>query len=216
MAGLVPLILKCAVSIAVLTCSLALSAAALPGSNPDGDDLVIHQVTDGDDLLLQAHHHRQQQHHHHRGRLSANKLLGAEKEFQSFIERYGKSYDTREEYLHRLGIFAKNMVRAARHQLLDPTAVHGVTPFSDMSEEEFERMYTGMHGGTGGLGFGNGVTETAPPLDVDDLPEDFDWREKGAVTEVKQQVKSFLSTSYYYKIALPACLRILFLPIELG
>lgn len=168
-----PLILKCAVSVVALTCALALSAAALPGSNPDRDNLVIHQVTNGDDLILQALHHRQQQ-QQHRGGLSANKLLGAEKEFQSFMERYGMSYDAREEYLHRLGIFAKNMVRAAEHQLLDPTAVHCVTPFSNLSEEEFERMYTRMHGSTGGLGFGYGVTETAPPLDVDYLLEDFD------------------------------------------
>ena len=28
------------------------------------------------------------------------------------------------------------------HKVLDPTAVHGVTPFSDMSKEEFEELYT--------------------------------------------------------------------------
>ncbi|KAF3434040.1 hypothetical protein FNV43_RR25143 [Rhamnella rubrinervis] len=177
MAGLVPPALTCAVSVLVLTCALTLSALALHASNSE-DDLIIHQVTDDDALL---HGHRQQ----HR-KFSGNEILGTEKKFRSFMEKYGKTYDTREEYRHRLGIFAKNMIRAAEHQLLDPTAVHGVTPFSDLSEEEFERMYTGMHGG-GGLGFSNGVTETAPPLEVDDLPETFDWREKGAVTEVKKQ-----------------------------
>lgn len=178
MVGLVPPTLACAVSVAVLICALTLSAVALHASNSK-DDLVIHQVT-YDDALLHAH----QQHHR---KFSGNEILGTEKKFQSFMEKYGKTYDTRDEYLHRLGIFAKNMVRAAEHQLLDPTAIHGVTPFSDLSEEEFEWMYTGMHGG-GGLGFSNGFTETAPPLGVDDLPESFDWREKGAVNEVKKQV----------------------------
>ncbi|KAF7124691.1 hypothetical protein RHSIM_Rhsim12G0119400 [Rhododendron simsii] len=39
----------------------------------------------------------------------------------------GKEYWTREEYVRRLWIFAKNLVRAAEHQALDPIAVHGVT-----------------------------------------------------------------------------------------
>lgn len=107
---------------------------------------------------------------------------GAEKKFKIFMESYGKNYSSREEYFHRLGIFARNIVRAAEHQALDPTAVHGVTPFSDLSPEEFDRFYTGVKGGSAGIG------GEAPPLEVEGLPENFDWREKGAVTEVKMQV----------------------------
>nr|KAJ0194564.1 hypothetical protein LSAT_V11C800397510 [Lactuca sativa] len=116
-----------------------------------------------------------------------NHLLGTptEHKFAAFIQEHGKRYSTREEYLHRLGVFSKNLLRAAEHQLLDPTAVHGVTPFSDLSAEEFESMYLGMKGG--GLDRKKNGLATAPPLDVEGLPEDFDWREKGAVTEVKTQ-----------------------------
>lgn len=88
--------------------------------------------------------------------------------------------------MHRLGIFAKNMMRAAEHQALDPTAVHGVTQFSDLSEEEFEARFLGVQGGKSGTLLGGGGE--APVLDVKDLPESFDWREKGAVTPVKMQV----------------------------
>lgn len=166
--------LSCAVSVAVfLTCALTLSVA-IHGFDPE--DPIIRQVTESD----KAHH--QQQHSTN----MENGLVGTERRFKSFMEKYGKTYSSREEYLHRLGIFAKNMIRAAEHQLLDPTAVHGVTPYSDLSEEEFESMYTGFHGGR--LGFTNGVSETALPVDVADLPDNFDWREKGAVTEVKTQV----------------------------
>lgn len=102
------------------------------------------------------------------------------------METYEKKYSSREEYLHRLRIFADNLVRAAEHQAVDPTAVHGVTPFSDLSPEEFERLYAGSLRG----GFYDGRSGgEAPPLDVEGLPENFDWRDKGAVTEVKTQVK---------------------------
>ncbi|KAI4351485.1 hypothetical protein L6164_005851 [Bauhinia variegata] len=119
-------------------------------------------------------------------KLNDKNFLGTERKFKIFMENYGKKYSTTEEYLHRLGIFANNMIRAAEHQALDPTAIHGVTPFSDLSEEEFERFYTGAKGGIGTNGFMAAGGE-APPLKVDDLPENFDWREKGAVTEVKFQ-----------------------------
>ena len=121
-------------------------------------------------------------------KLKDKHLLSTEKKFKVFMESYGKRYSTREEYLRRLGIFTENMVRAVEHQALDPTAVHGVTQFSDLSQEEFERFYTGAKGG---FGFRNGFSAAggeAPPLEVEGLPEEFDWREKGAVTEVKMQV----------------------------
>ncbi|ESQ44966.1 hypothetical protein EUTSA_v10010475mg [Eutrema salsugineum] len=132
------------------------------------EDLTIRQVTDD--------------------RLS--NLLGThtETKFRVFMSDYGKSYSTREEYVHRLGIFAKNVLKAAEHQMLDPTAVHGVTRFSDLTEEEFTRMYTGVVGvvDVGGRRGGT-VGAEAPMVEVEGLPTDFDWREKGAVTEVKDQ-----------------------------
>ncbi|KAL0401861.1 UNVERIFIED_CONTAM: putative cysteine protease RD19D [Sesamum latifolium] len=112
-------------ALALLTCALALHVNRQ-------DDAKILQVTEN----YHANHH----------------LLGtaAELRFKSFMQEYGKEYPTRAEYLHRLGIFAKNLIRAAEHQAMDPTAVHGVTQFSDLSEEEFEGMYMGIKGGGGG------------------------------------------------------------------
>ena len=152
---------------------------------------MIRQVTDN-------HHHR-----HHPGRSSANhRLLGTTTElhFKSFMEEYEKSYSTHEEYVHRLGIFAKNLIKAAEHQAMDPSAIHGVTQFSDLTEEEFEATYMGLKGGAGvggttQLGKDDGDESAAEVMmDVSDLPESFDWREKGAVTEVKTQV---ILDSYY-------------------
>nr|POF22633.1 putative cysteine protease rd19d [Quercus suber] len=151
--------LTCTVGVAFLTCALTTLSAAVPVHE---DTSNIFQVTSGDRKFLD------------------NDVVGAEKHFKVFMEKYEKKYDTREEYLHRLGIFAKNMIRAAKHQVLDPTAVHGVTPFSDLSEEEFEELYTGVRGGNADMDV---VKETGPLPEIGGLPESFDWREKGAVTE---------------------------------
>ncbi|KAK9705830.1 hypothetical protein RND81_07G085300 [Saponaria officinalis] len=113
-------------------------------------------------------------------------LVGVEKEFVSFMREHGKSYATREEYVHRLGIFANNMVRAAQHQALDPSAKHGVTPFMDLDSKEFEALFTGLSRG-GGSGDENGGFGEASRLDVRGLPSSFDWRDKGAITDVKMQ-----------------------------
>ena len=117
------------------------------------------------------------------------KFLGSasEEKFKIFMKKYDKEYATREEYIHRLGVFAKNIIRAAEHQILDPTAVHGVTPFMDLTEEEFEKMYTGVVGG-GGVAQAQGGAVSF--LETGGLPASFDWRKKGAVTDVKMQVKN--------------------------
>ncbi|GER52325.1 cysteine protease [Striga asiatica] len=120
--------------------------------------------------------------------VTGNHLLGTavELKFKTFMAEYGKEYASRSEYLHRLGIFAGNLIRAAEHQAMDPTAVHGVTQFSDLSEEEFEGTYLGVKGGTA-TGRLENAAAAAAEIEVGDLPESFDWREKGAVSEVKMQ-----------------------------
>ncbi|KAF9674919.1 hypothetical protein SADUNF_Sadunf10G0177600 [Salix dunnii] len=110
-------------------------------------------------------------------------LLGAEEKFKMFIKKHKKEYKTREEYVHRFRIFGKNLIRAVEHQALDPTAIHGVTPFMDLTEEEFERIYTGVLGG----GTVPVEKRSVSFMDASGLPGSFDWREKGAVTDVKMQ-----------------------------
>lgn len=69
--------------------------------------------------------------------------------------------------------------------MMDPTAVHGVTKFSDLTPREFRRQYLGLKR----LRLPADAHE-APILPTNDLPTDFDWRDKGAVTNVKDQVCS--------------------------
>ncbi|XP_010918606.2 probable cysteine protease RD19D [Elaeis guineensis] len=119
--------------------------------------------------------------------LADHRRVGAtERRFRAFMRRYGKEYGSREEYGHRLGVFARNLARAAEHQALDPTAVHGITPFSDLTEEEFERAFMGI-AAKDDKGGASAESPTAPRMEVDGLPSSFDWRKKGAVTNVKMQ-----------------------------
>ncbi|RLM84704.1 hypothetical protein C2845_PM04G24530 [Panicum miliaceum] len=113
-----------------------------------------------------------------------------EAQFAAFVRRHGRRYSGPEEYARRLRVFAVNLARAAAHQALDPSARHGVTPFSDLTREEFEARFTGVRAGGDVQRLVRGSMPAAAPApeeEVARLPASFDWREKGAVTGVKTQ-----------------------------
>ncbi|KAJ0744541.1 putative cathepsin F [Helianthus annuus] len=60
-----------------------------------------------------------------------NHQLNDEYQFGAFKSKFGKSYASQEEHDYRLSVFKANLRRAKRYQKLDPSAVHGVTQFSD-------------------------------------------------------------------------------------
>merc|ERR1711990_1352615 len=106
--------------------------------------------------------------------------------FHSFMERHNKSYSNREEYKHRYRTFRKNMQRVKLLQETEQgTAVYGATHLADLTEEEFKENYLGFKRSRG-----DDPPEIHwPPAEIPDveLPESFDWREHGAVTDVKNQ-----------------------------
>jgi cathepsin F len=119
-----------------------------------------------------------------------------EAQFAAFVRRHGKEYSGPEEYARRLRVFAANVARAAAHQALDPGARHGVTPFSDLTQEEFEAQLTGLVGADHVMRSLQGMpaAATVTEEEVAALPASFDWRDKGAVTEVKMQVYMYADT----------------------
>lgn len=78
-------------------------------------------------------------------------------------------------------MFKANLRQAKANQELDPTAVHGVTRFSDLTQSEFRTRFLGMK-----LKYPAHANK-AVVLPTDDLPLDFDWRDFGAVTPPKDQ-----------------------------
>ncbi|MCL7037669.1 hypothetical protein MKW94_008955 [Papaver nudicaule] len=110
-------------------------------------------------------------------------ILNAEHHFTNFVKEFGKVYADIEEHAYRLKVFKKNLLRAKRHQKFDPSAVHGITKFSDLTPREFKRNYLGLRRK---LDLPSDANQ-APILPTTDLPTDFDWRDHGAVTGVKNQ-----------------------------
>lgn len=136
------------------------SVSAFSTPEDEGEDPIIRQVVDEEGVRLGAEHH-----------------------FNLFKHKFGKVYSSKDEHDYRFKIFKSNLNRAKRHQLMDPSAVHGVTRFSDLTPREFRKSVLGLRG----VGLPKDAN-AAPILPTDNLPKDFDWREKGAVTAVKNQV----------------------------
>lgn len=154
---------------------VALTSSELHSGGSD-DDIIIRQVVpelgdveggEEENLLTADHHH-----------------------FSIFKRRFGKSYASQEEHDYRFKVFKANLRRARRHQQLDPSATHGVTQFSDLTPAEFRGTYLGLRP----LKLPHDA-QKAPILPTNDLPEDFDWRDHGAVTAVKNQVFFFCESA---------------------
>lgn len=103
--------------------------------------------------------------------------------FKKFVRTYNRTYESKEEAQWRLSVFASNMVRAQKIQSLDRgTAQYGITKFSDLTEEEFRTIYLNplLRSEPGKK------MQLAKPVE-DPAPPQWDWRSKGAVTNVKDQ-----------------------------
>ncbi|XP_039696719.1 cathepsin F [Pteropus medius] len=103
--------------------------------------------------------------------------------FKEFVITYNRTYETKEEAQWRMSVFINNMMRAQKIQALDRgTARYGVTKFSDLTEEEFRTIYLNpllKELRSKRMPLAMSVNGPAPP--------EWDWRNKGAVTKVKDQ-----------------------------
>jgi len=109
-------------------------------------------------------------------------------QFQEFIQKYNKSYNSPAEQEKRFYIFKSNLGRAKMMNRYEPDTPFGVTKFSDLTPEEFSSMYLipnfkekqqkirQMYG-----------DRTIQVNQRVEIPKNFDWRTKGAVTPVKDQ-----------------------------
>ncbi|XP_028341180.1 cathepsin W isoform X2 [Physeter macrocephalus] len=106
--------------------------------------------------------------------------------FTLFQIRYNRSYSHPAEHARRLDIFARNLAKAQQLQEEDlGTAEFGVTPFSDLTEEEFGQLYGHQR-----------VAGEAPSVSQkvgseewgQSVPPTCDWRkEAGIISSIRNQ-----------------------------
>lgn len=156
--------------LAILLISLFVAASAV-----GEEDAIIRQVVSGAAAT---------------GVIGSDHILNAEAHFSNFLRTFGKNYSGADERGYRFNVFKANLRRAMRHQKLDPSAVHGITKFSDLTTAEFRRKHLGFRRSRRLL---RSIHE-APILPTNNLPADFDWRDQGAVTGVKDQVFCLLAS----------------------
>merc|ERR1719206_1618557 len=111
--------------------------------------------------------------------------LGA---FHDFMTYHNKSYATKKEYKYRYGVFKQNMKKVQFLQETElGTGQYGATAVADLTETEFKKNFLGLKPKWKKLSDDPDIHWPAADIPDVELPREFDWREKGAVTEVKNQ-----------------------------
>lgn len=115
--------------------------------------------------------------------LAASAVELREAAFRSWRQEHGKEYNSVDEYSLRLKIFSENLALIEAHnaQRSADDVVLGMNKFGDMTNEEYQRFFLAARG-------------SAPrgaalkhEMSVGERPASIDWREKNAVTPVKDQ-----------------------------
>merc|ERR1711963_476791 len=105
-------------------------------------------------------------------------------QFEAFVQEHGKTYKSSAERLQRFANFVKNVREIEEHNKSSKGWKKVVNQFADMSETEFNQIM-------------NGYISTASPSGavvmpknlkaIKDLPASVDWRDSGAISDVKDQ-----------------------------
>uniref|UniRef100_A0A8C9C5Q0 Cathepsin W n=1 Tax=Phocoena sinus TaxID=42100 RepID=A0A8C9C5Q0_PHOSS len=106
--------------------------------------------------------------------------------FTLFQIQYNRSYSHPAEHARRLDIFARNLAKAQQLQEEDlGTAEFGVTPFSDLTEEEFGQLY----GHQSVAGEAPSVSQKVGSEEWgQSVPRTCDWRKKaGIISSIRNQ-----------------------------
>lgn len=105
--------------------------------------------------------------------------------FTAFKNDFERDYKTADEELRRYNIFRNNMYLIEQlNKFEQGTAVYGITEFADLTEDEYLQR-TGLLRSSFELQ--NEITNPLAEIPATDAPTQFDWRDRGAVTPVKNQ-----------------------------
>ncbi|KAI6216209.1 hypothetical protein M3Y99_01833200 [Aphelenchoides fujianensis] len=108
--------------------------------------------------------------------------------FTGFVNRHAKKYETKRETLHRFRVYKRNLKAAKMWQENEQgTAVYGETQFSDLTSTEFRKTMLPYQWQKPAKAPRSLSEEELADLEVEEVPDNFDWRTKNVVTEVKNQ-----------------------------
>lgn len=103
-------------------------------------------------------------------------------EFGKFAQKYGKSYESSAEQAYRYRVFHKNLALIQEHNAKDLGYKLAVNHFADLTNNEFREKFLGFKMNATAR---KGAKHVANPSAA--VPSTVDWRQKGAVTPVKDQ-----------------------------
>lgn len=122
--------------------------------------------------------------------------------FMNFIKKFGKNYTSKDQFLLRFQVFKDNLQNqnitiVVEEESSNDTFTKGVGPFTDMTPEEFAKRFLTFNGTGIQLpplpenmkeeNFLQDSSNSGRSLQTSSLPTNWDWRNYGAVTSVKNQ-----------------------------
>ena len=103
------------------------------------------------------------------------------KQFQKFIKKYEKKYDSINEFLARYHVFRNNILTIFESE--NSSYKKGITKFSDLTQQEFKNKYLNLnYDAMATVNFNTYRVEVS-----NEAPDSLDWRNENRVTSVKDQ-----------------------------
>lgn len=112
--------------------------------------------------------------------------------FDRWCQEHGKTYASEEEKLQRLEVFERNYEIVVDHNArANSSYTLTLNAFADLTNHEFKARYLGLSPAVNDklirLNSRESAIEGSDLVEESDLPASVDWRNKGAVTAVKDQ-----------------------------
>ena len=102
-------------------------------------------------------------------------------QFQKFIKKYQKKYDSINEFLARYEVFRRNVMETFKEE--NSLYQTGITKFSDLTKQEFARTYLNLNYDAMAMAnFDPYIVKVSNAA-----PSAYDWRDYGRVSAVKDQ-----------------------------
>ena len=102
-------------------------------------------------------------------------------QFQKFIKKYRKKYNSINEFLARYEVFRRNVMEIFKEE--NGSYRQGITKFSDLTQQEFAKTYLNLN--YNALAVANFNPYIVKSTNA--APDSWDWTKKGYVSPVKDQ-----------------------------